>query len=199
MTHARPMLYALLAAALLLGLGRCAGARASESRAKVERAELVAYHAALRSIQHRAVTDSVTRKVDSLSARVAVLGRDLYRERAKLAHVLDSATATLADSAATVPELRLALSRTVESARALSISVLIYQDSISVLLDAHLAERSAWMAERQAHLAELAAKDAVIGALKATECRVLWVRCPTRTASAIGGAVLALALVVAVR
>jgi hypothetical protein len=119
------------------------------------------------------------------------LRQQLDLERKRLTVVLDSATGVLADSAATVPELRLALSQTIESARSLNISVLIYQDSITVLLAAHQTERAAWLAERAASDRVIAAQKAVIAGLESQQCKVLWVRCPSRTASAIGGAVLA--------
>jgi hypothetical protein len=167
--------------------------------AAVVAAKAEAKHAIVSRDSAIAVTDSVTQQADSLASSVRILRQHLDLERKRLTVVLDSATGVLADSAATVPELRLALRETIESARGFAMSASTYQDSITVLLAVHQSERAAWFAERAANERVIAAQKAVIAGLEAQQCRVLWVRCPSRTASAIGGGVVALAAVVVLR
>ena len=186
----------ILTACLVLAVNgwRYLGWRDAQREAAVAVAKAEAKHAIVSRDSAKSVTDSVTRKADSLASSVRILRQQLDLERKRLTVVLDSATGVLADSAATVPELRLALSQTIESARSLNISVLIYQDSITVLLAAHQSERAARRAERAASDRVIAAQKAVIAGLERTvkDCLIVgFIPCPSRTASAIGGAVLA--------
>jgi hypothetical protein len=190
---------ALIVTAGAVWVARWTGQRIERREAIVREAKAEAQRALVSRDSAIAVTDSVTRKADSLASRVDVLTSRLTNERKRLTAVLDSATGVLADSAATVPELRLALAQTIESARAFSMSAATYQDSITVLLAVHQSERSAWLAERAESDRVIAAQRAVIAGLESRECKVLWVRCPSRTGSAIGGAVVALAAVVVLR
>jgi hypothetical protein len=182
---------ALLVTAGAVWVARWTGQRIERRDAIVREAKAEAKQALVSRDSAIAVTDSVVRINTALLVNVAKLGADLTIERKRLTMVLDSATGVLADSAATVPELRLALAETIESARAFSMSAATYQDSITVLLAAHQSERAAWLAERAANERVIAAQKAVIAGLESRECKVLWVRCPSRTASAIGGAVVA--------
>jgi hypothetical protein len=193
------VLAALLVTAGAVWVARWTGQRIERREAIVREAKAEAKQALVSRDSAIAVTDSVTRINTALLVNVAKLGADLTIERKRLTVVLDSATGVLADSAATVPELRLALSRTIESARGFAMSAATYQDSITVLLAVHQSERAAWLSERAANERVIAAQKAVIAGLESRECRVLWVRCPSRTASAIGGAVVALAAVVVLR
>jgi len=116
----------------------------------------------------------------------------VVRERAQGARVdaavdsvrpaLAEARATLADSTATIERLRASLGSLTVRTEELVAQVVIYRATVEELTLALAMERAAAQAT-------LDAKDKVIASLKAERCRVLWMPCPTRTQSAIGGAI----------
>ena len=115
----------------------------------------------------------------------------------------DTATAAsrtvLADTSATVPALRAAFA-----------SQVLVTDSVSAAFRAYIVttERESAVAaqERAALYGSLARADTVIAAQarllnalsKTTQCRVLWIPCPTRTTAFVAGALVTLGAVVAV-
>jgi len=102
-----------------------------------------------------------------------------------------------ADSTAGADTLRAMLAASVAETRVYLAHVGVYQDSVRALF-------VAWSSERASYRASLAAADSVIAAeravgvllTKGAQCRILWVRCPTRTQSFVGGALVTLTLLV---
>jgi len=175
------------------------------SRLAGESAQIVAQaqanaESALRA--YRASRDSIP------VLRQAFVNAERARQRAQARgdSALVRADRTTADSrrilsadTATVPTLRAALA-----------SQVLVTDSLSAAFRAYIVttEREAQVAaqERAALYGSLAKADTVIAAQarllnalsKTTQCRVLWLPCPTRTQAFVAGAVLTLGAVVAV-
>ena len=185
----------------LIGGVRCS----RPENADLERFERMGYRAAMGSLKRRAVTDSVIRKVDSVTRimtnRIAsnrkVEARLLERLAANdsllsayaLPTCADSSASTLPDSSRNQKECRerdlfVALQRTTEVAR-------IYQDSTQALVStvlfsiaAQAEERQAWLAEREHNTIQVAVQDSLISALRESkQCRILFVPCPNRVQS----------------
>lgn len=134
--------------------------------------------------------DSVTLAAKVATRGVRASGANVDSSRVLLEATLDSSKAVLADMEATGAELRAALGRTVVRAESLVTQITVYRGKVDSLLTLVDAEREARRIEGERVNAALEAKDATIAAYrKAAECRVLWVRCPTRTQVAVGTAI----------
>lgn len=184
----RPFALALVGLLAVYALGRCDGKAAADmgwhernvatltTHVRAQRAELA---------EAIAAKDTSTRRVARRSAAVDVA-------QDTLADVLQRAEAAIKDSAATLNTLRRELGRTASAARGLSLRADNLQAAISLDAEKHLAERAA-------NRAVIAAQDAVIAAqrqqLKALDCRVLGMRCPSRLQSLGIGGLLVAALV----
>ena len=117
-----------------------------------------------------------------------------------LIRTIDSARAVLADSAAELATVRETLAATVASADSLLADVAAYRVAVDSLTVVHAAERRVLLAALTSADVALAAEQRVSRAYKlASECRVLWIKCPTRTQTAIGAALVTVAVIVAVR
>ena len=117
-----------------------------------------------------------------------------------LIRTIDSARAVLADSAAELATVRGTLAATVASADGLLADVAAYRVAVDSLTVVHAAERRVLLAALTSAEVALDAERQVSAAWrKASECRVLWIKCPTRTQSFIVGAVVTVAAFVAVR
>ena len=139
-----------------------------------------------------------TARVDSIRQVSIQLERKLYKERQESIHLLRSADSTVADahqvlqdSAATVQQLRGALYVQVATTERLSAQFREYiaaDDSVHYSWGVERAEYNEYLVR---NVAVLEAKDGLIRALrKANECKVLWLKCPTRTQVAVGTALL---------
>jgi type IV secretory pathway VirJ component len=188
---------------LLVGMVRCAAEREGRSQAALAVLEANAHKASLAGIRSRAVTDKMIKASDAERARVNIVAANARKVTYSLRSALDSAEAVLVempDSAVYVhpyvQRLHASLSTVTERARTLSDSTEVILTAIADLLSAQDAERQAWLAERESNANALQAKDAVIRALERRECRVLGMRCPSRTTVATI-AVIATAFVIA--
>jgi len=182
---------------LLVGVVRCAAEREGVAEAKLAQDYANAHKATLAGIRSRAVADSVTNIVNLVTRRVT----NQVASNRKLAARLD-ATLAVNDSILSLPPdsvaegvARSQLARTTEVARLYRDSTELLLGSVERLLASQSVERSAWLAERESNANALQAKDAVIRALERRECRVLGMRCPSRTTVAV--AAFATALVIA--
>lgn len=191
---------ALVAWGLFVFVGRSAALDAANRTIAAQKEENAAIvEAALR--QNREI-------IRAESLKLVQVRRDLHRERAKSMHILDSANmatlgnmAMLRDSSATVPQLRGALSNAIQTNEVLAGQFRAYLMSDSTY---HAQER----VERIALYRSLTLADSTILALKEVnqalrkvgECRIIGpIRCPTRTQSAVGGALITLGVFMAVR
>lgn len=184
-------LLALLAALLLAAYGL--GSRDGAARADLGWRERNVQRVARQVRVERAKAAAAVRETDRTARAVARTSARVAAAQDTLADVLADAHAALRDSAATIDTLRHALGRTVSAAHGLSLEV-------DTLRAAIAADARAGAAERAAHGSLIAAQAAVIAAqakhLKALDCRVLGVRCPSRRAAFGAGALAALALAV---
>ena len=178
----RVTLLACVASALLVyALGSCQGRDSSESQVHLDNA----YRLARTVRPLREAVKHAESRVDTVRTAVGRVGEGVEVKAQLLDAQLDSARATLADSTATLAELRLTVTRLVTTSEAFRIQVRIYQDSVNVLMRRQLEER-------YAHQSLAVAQDSTIrayqAATKALDCRVLGIRCPSRTESAGLGA-----------
>ena len=103
---------------------------------------------------------------------------------------LDALQQIQQDSAASLDSVRQALKGAIHLADTLSIQVSIYMAAVDTLRDKHAEERRAMTVALEKADTALAHQDALIRALqRQAECRVLGVRCPSRTAVALGAVV----------
>jgi hypothetical protein len=178
---ARLIAYGILAAvavAAIFAIGRTssgAGAKRAQTEADERNAAIVA-----RAYRHsRDKTDTVLVMVARQGARVDV-ALDSTRE------ALAEANATLADTLATVDRLRASLGALTVRAEKLAIETAEYRVKVDSLT-LRIAE------ERAANDRVIAAKDMVIGSLKAERCTInlglAKVSCPTRTQTAVGAVI----------
>jgi len=156
-----------------------------------KRERIAALEAQVSEARHRAdslahIVDSVTRNVTSQIASNRKVGRRLSERLAANDSIL-SAYALMDGANDTTQALMIAIQRTTEVAR-------LYRDSTEVVLASVADLISAHEPERQGNLKLLAAKDSVISALTATECRMLFLPCPSRVQSVGIGAGLVLLL-----
>lgn len=163
-----------------------------DQRLVAARQEARAYQDSLES--QRALTDSLQARAVANARLTALMRRRLADRGLELTTALATAHAVLEDSLATTADLRQQLTD-------LSAVAVVYQfaaDQLAVTVDSlltkHAAERAAWQQERQYTVHTLAAKDAIITALEAKQCRLLFLSCPSRVTSAVlGGAVVLVA------
>jgi hypothetical protein len=161
-----------------------AGRDAERVRIAEEQAQVA--HAAYR--QERERLDSIRRKNGQLERSLASASKigKMAIDSANL--VAQDAHRVLADSNASRAQLLSALSNTATSLDSLSAQFRAYLAADSLVhyrwgVERESANRALDAAERA-----LIAKDAVIRALKAKECKVLWFPCPSRTSVMVGTA-----------
>lgn len=188
-----------LLVALSLGGVRCAAYRQGGDDARLATLEANAHKSSLAGIQARRATDSVISAGAVIRQRVISLSADNRRLSAQLGAVLDAndSILRLPPDSTDVLLLRLQFAKTTEVARLFRDSTDVLLGSVERLLASQSEERQAWMAEREANTKLVAAKDSVIAALKARECRVLGMRCPSRRTAFAAGVALTLAAVIA--
>lgn len=161
-----------------------AGRDAERVRIAEEQAQVA--HAAYRQERER---------LDSSRHETRRVELALYAERQKSLtslHMADSATAeshrVLADSNASRAQLLSALSKTTLSLDSLSAQFRAYLAADSLVHYRWGVERESANRALDASERALIAKDAVIRALKAKECKVLWFSCPSRSQVMVGTA-----------
>ncbi len=161
-----------------------AGRDAERVRIAEEQAQVA--HAAYRQERER---------LDSSRHETRRAERALYAERQKSLtslNLADSATAdahrVLADSNASRAQLLSALSNTATSLDSLGAQFRAYLAADNALHYRWDAERESTNRALDAAERALIAKDAVIRALKAKECKVLWFPCPSRSQVMVGTA-----------
>ena len=186
--NARAFAYCLCAALAVYAFGRCEGKAVTEMGWHARNVQKVTGHVRV----HRKMLAHAIAAKDSARGVVIVRSRAVDVAQDSLADVLADANAALKDSAATIETLRRELGRTASAAHGVSLQVDGLQAAISLDAERHLAERAAFNAV-------IAAQDAVIAAqrkhIKALDCRVIGIRCPSRLQSLGMGAVLGLAVV----
>ena len=187
------------AVVVLLGVTRCNAVREGARAERVAHLEENAYKSSLAGIAARRSTDSLARENVVAAQRLARQAANSRKIAGRLDSLLAQNDAILADTSRTTDdsreaELFVALQRTNEVARLFRDSTDVLLTGVEVLLSAHEAERQAWLAERAANAAESIAKDALIAALKARECRVLFLPCPTRKQAAALGFLVAVVI-----
>lgn len=174
---------AIVAGVLLLGRSR-QSERRLQATADSLRVEIRIAEANLTVARARA--DSQAVRVRRVSYRVAEASDTL-------GVALDTARTVLADSAASVAQLRATLEQTVTASEQLRAEVLTYQAALDSLLTTHLVERQEATRQLQA-LQALA--DTQEMALLQGRCSSLFGRCPTRW-QAFGIGILATVVVLA--
>ena len=167
---------------------------AHQNRSAFENAERVRIAEEQAQVAHAAYRQERER-LDSSRHETRRAERALYAERQKSLtslHMADSATAdahrVLADSNASRAQLLSALSNTTTSLDSLSAQFRSYLAADNALHYRWDAERKSANRALDASERALIAKDAVIRALKAKECTVLWFPCPSRTSVMVGTA-----------
>ena len=186
-----------LLVALSLGGVRCAAYRQGGDDARLTQLEANAYKASLAKVRARAVGDSALRIAKAEARTVTRRNARLTAQGDSLRAVLAQNEGIIADSFATVPDLRDALRESNALFRAYLDSTMVLQEAVSDLVEAQQVAEWAWMGERAASDSLVAAQRAVIDGLKARECRVLGLRCPSRRTAFASGVVLTLAAVIA--
>ena len=143
-------------------------------------------------------------RTDALQARTVASERLVRTMRSRLTErglsvdtALASARTILEDSLATTADLRQQLSALSSLTQAYKYSADQYAVTVDSLLVKLVSERAAWEKERTYNVHTLAAKDAVIAAMKARECRILFLPCPSRVVSGVLGGVVVIAAGVA--
>ena len=118
-----------------------------------------------------------------------------------LIRTIDSARAVLADSAAELATVRETLAATVASADGLIADVAAYRTAVHSLTVVHAAERRVLLAALTSADVALDAQVRATEAFKrAGRCRIIGlIPCPTRTQTAVGTALVVVAVFVAVR
>ena len=182
---ARFFAYLLLAALAVYAFGRCDGRAVTEMDWHERNVAKVAAHV---RVQRKALAQAIAAKDVT---RGVIIRRSDALDHAQTAtdEQLLIAEDAIKDSAATIHTLRTRLGEVVAAVRFQQILTDSLQAAIVRDASAHLAERAAFNAV-------IAAQDAVISAqrkhIKALDCRVLGMRCPSRLQSfGIGGIVVA--------
>jgi hypothetical protein len=187
----------LFVGVVILGVTTCNARRDGRRAERVAHLSDNAYKASLAGIAARRSTDSVISAGAVIRQRVISLSADNRRLSAQLGAVLDAndSILRLPPDSSDVVALRAALQRTTEVARLYRDSADVLLGSVERMLASQSAERQAWLAEREANTKLLAAKDSVISALRESEqCRILFIRCPSRVQSVGIGAGIVLLL-----
>jgi len=192
-------LYACLALLVGLSVGRCSGRADGAADANVainERNVEIALRAKRADVKALAAASKARERAERETLRARAHSQTSLAQ----ADTVTAASRTvLADTSATLPVLRASLA-----------SQVLVTDSLSAAFRAYIVttEREAAVAaqERAALYGSLAKADTVIAAQarllnalsKTTQCRVLWIPCPTRTQAFVAGALVTLGAVVAV-
>jgi hypothetical protein len=184
-----------LLVALSLGGIRCSAYRQGGDDARLTQLEQNAHKASLAGRKARVQGDSARVALKGVTGRVTHLNARLTAQGDSLRSVLAQNEAIIADSFATVPDLRDALRNANALFRAYLDSTIVLQEAVSDLVEAQQVALWRWDAERAASDSTIAAQRAVIRALERRECRVLGMRCPSRRTVFLGGAVATLLLV----
>jgi hypothetical protein len=184
-----------LLVALSLGGIRCSAYRQGGDDARLTQLEQNAHKASLAGRKARVQGDSARVALKGVTRRVTHLNARLTAQGDSLRNVLAQNEAIIADSFATVPDLRGALRNANDLFRAYLDSTVVLQEAVSDLVEAQQVALWRWDAERAASDSTIAAQRAVIRALERRECRVLGLKCPSRTTTFLGGAVATLLLV----
>lgn len=195
----------IVTAALLIGaslvtvwaIGRSSAAE-SEARTLAAMRDSVAFKAVRGYRKHRDSTGVLLTAYHVAERKRLMLRRVADTVLAATDATTRAQMAVLADSAATVPQLRGALYVQVQTTERIAAE---FREYLRVSDSSHAAASRTIAAQSMA----LASADTAIDALtvardqwkRAATCRVLGVRCPTRTQAFIGGALLTLGLVVA--
>lgn len=189
----RLLAYGLLAVLLIAvagALGRASGRRA-ELQLKAEINEANAERAVVYARMRTAEAQVATLRTQVIEARARVLGSRVDTSLFRVNAQLDSARAVLADTLATVERLRATLGETVQQVAVLTQTVKTYRVFVDSMTEATIIERKALYNALYAKDAALVATQVALESYKsAATCRVLWLRCPTRTEAAVGGAIL---------
>lgn len=177
---ARFFAYLLCAALAVYAGGRCDGRTVTEMGWHERNVQKVTAHV---RVQRKALAAAIAAK-DVSSRRVTVRSAALDTAQSSTEDQLLIADAAIKDSAATLHTLRTRLSEVVAAVRVQQ----ILTDSLQAAI---VRDASAHLAERAANRAVIAAQSAVISAqakhIKALDCRVLGMRCPSRVQAALGG------------
>ena len=183
---------------LTLGVVLCAAlvavwAIGRSNSVKSERDTIAAQAHANAQVAHKAYRQARQAVAPAL-ARTDTVTRRVMVQDAALGSQLDTARAVLADTAATLAEVRETLSATVVQAETFRVAV----DSLTVV---HAAERRVLLAALTSADVALEAQTRATEAFKrAGQCRIVFgIKCPTRTQSFLVGAVATVAVFVAVR
>lgn len=154
------------------------------------------HQASLAGIRARRTSDSLARAALEIERMVIHQAATIRRLGARVDTLLAANDALLADTAAVPADtLRMRLAATTAAFRDYRARTDGALASVDSLLGAHLAERAAVHAERAAHAAERAALAAERDHWKRrATCTLGPVRCPTRTATAVGTLLLTLLL-----
>jgi len=102
----------------------------------------------------------------------------------------DYAKAVYNDSAASTERLRDALYMSAQQIDSLTMQVSTYMATVDTLRDRHAAERRALAVVMSGADSVIAVQKALIATLRADQCRVLGIPCPTRKQAFIAGVVL---------
>ncbi len=169
------------------------GRSTSVQSAEAEVAEMHGRNAivALRGYRaSRKATEAETRKREAAERRLSVADANLAKVGITVTASLDSARATLADTTATIVDLRRQVANLVNVTERYVNEVSRYRADVDSLTQAFHGERLAFVASLALADSTIAAQGRAIAAWKqAAECRVLWMKCPTRVQSFIGGGI----------
>lgn len=149
----------------------------------------------------RADSARFTARLRAAAAAERKLAARLDATLATSALAVDSAGAVLADPTANNVALRYTLAMTAERLDSMVSVVRLYRTSADTLAASHSIERARLLSLLSSADTVIAAKNlALTGWRNAARCTIVFgIKCPTRTQSAVGGALLALGVIVAVR
>jgi hypothetical protein len=186
----RLALYGILALAAWLALWSVGRASAEEA-AQHERAAIHERNAvvALRGYRaSRKLVEAETRKREAAERRLAVIRAQTDETIRAVTLQADAARAVLADTGATIVDLRRELANSLNLNARLVNEVSRERAAADSTLAAFHAERMSLLTSLAAADSTIAAQGRAIAAWKqAAECRVLWMKCPTRTQAFVGG------------
>lgn len=184
------MLYLLLAACAVYVAGRCDGRAVADLGWHERNVQKVTSHV---RVQRKVLAAAIASK-DSAGRVVTRASDNVDVAQDSTDRALDRAQDALDDANATNQTLRTRLGEVVAAVR--------FQQILTDSLQAAIVrDASAHLAERAVFISVIAAQDAVISAqakhIKALDCRVLGVRCPSRKQTFLAG--LAIGLVAVLR
>lgn len=189
----------LAALAAVWAIGRASSVQ-SERQAIAAQAQANAQVAHKGARETRKRVQGALERTDRVQDIARIRGNAVDVSSIGLKRTLDSARTVLSDADATNVALRETLAATVTRADSLLADVAAYRTAVDSLTVTHAAERRVLLAALTSSETAVAAEREVSAAWrKASECRVLWIKCPTRTQTAIGAALVTVAAFVAVR